>query len=152
MSDVTETVEITQPLAAQGDAPDEAPAEAVAAPAPTPAHRPISRKMVIAAFVLGIVGTSLAVLSLILCLVNLGRSGHSGRMHDRVSISEDFNGPAGRMTERFQEDFGGRGGRMTERFEEDFTDRPGTDTDGRRGRGDIRERLEITEDDTDQSA
>ena len=91
------------------------------------------RKIVIAGFVLGIVGTSLAFLALILGFVNLARDGggHGPRGHSQVTITEDFDGRSGRVTERFTEDFGERGDRGTS---------------GRRGPHGMRERLEITED------
>ena len=133
---------------AKGSAPSSAPTggrdKGAASAAPAAPTQPYPRKMVISAFVLGIVGTSLAVLALILGFVNLGLDGgHGPREHSRVTITEDFDERGGRMTERFSEDFDGRGGRMTERFSEDFEER-GTG-------GGKHERMEITEETTDDT-
>lgn len=139
----TVTTQEFTPEPASEPIPESAPQGQVPHVAPVPAppskkQYPYPRKMLIAAFVLGIVGTSLAVIALILSLVSLGsgdfgRGGGRGGHRADISITESFEDGSGRMNERFTEDFDvrERGGRMEldrEMMEERFGQ-----TDGRGG-------------------
>lgn len=103
------------------------------ATAGTPA---IPRKMIKASFILGIVGTSLAAIALAVGIVALADGPHGSRhgdMRGSFTITEEFDGGRGHMTERFEEEFSGgrgRGGQMDERFVEEFSG----SVDGRGGR------------------
>lgn len=83
---ITETVEETQQM-------ETAPAPEAATPAPSPAPAaPKKRdKIVTAAFVLSIVGTSVAALALILSLVSLGSHSDRSARFDRTTITEEFD-------------------------------------------------------------
>ena len=114
-------------------APEGKKAEAV--PASTAASsgekQPYSRKMVLSAFILGIVGTSLAVLALLVAIVGFsgGRGDHGhcrcGTVVEETEMRTDRSGRGGMrerdevVIERFEERDGSRGdGTRGERFRE----------------------------------
>ncbi|MFZ1382748.1 MAG: hypothetical protein WAS54_08190 [Scrofimicrobium sp.] len=123
--EVADTV-VSSETVTEPAAPTYAASPATAAATPDSKHR----KMLTAAFVLGIVGTSLAFIALIVGIAGFGHGGSGGRTHDRVevTISEEFMEEQGQLP--------GRDGRMEMReFTEDMREQmSGT-------RGQMRERV-----------